>query len=332
LIRGAGLNLIPIDFSRSGINPFPESRSLVQLRALYRSEKPDLVHHVALKPVIYGSIAARHAHVKGTVNALMGLGWIFSSDSPKARALRPLVRTALRYALTGPGRRVIVQNQDDAELLINQGLARADAIRLIRGSGVDPAKYAATAPPPGVPLVVLPARMLADKGIVEFMQAAAMLKGEGVEARFVLVGQPDPVNPAAVAPEVIERFVRAGHVEYWGWREDMARVFSDASLVCLPSYREGLPKALLEAAASARAIVAADVPGCREIVRPGENGWLVPARDAAALATALKEAIAQPDVRARYGAAGRRIVEREFSLGAVIEQTLAVYRELTRQV
>jgi glycosyltransferase involved in cell wall biosynthesis len=112
----------------------------------------------------------------------------------------------------------------------------------------------------------------------------------------------------------------------------MARVFSDASLVCLPSYREGLPKALLEAAASARAIVAADVPGSREIVRPGENGWLVPARDAAALATALKEAIAQPDVRARYGAAGRRIVEREFSLGAVIEQTLAVYRELTRQV
>ncbi len=267
------------------------------------------MHHVALKPVIYGSIAARQTHVKGTVNALMGLGWIFSSDSRKARALRPLVRTALRYALTGQGKRVIVQNKDDAELLVTQGLAPADAIRLIRGSGVDPAKYPAADPPPGVPLVVLPARMLADKGVVEFMQAAAMLKSERVVARFALVGQPDPVNPAAIAPELIERFVREGHVEHWGWREDMTRVFFESSLVCLPSYREGLPKALLEAAASARAIVATDVPGCREIVRPGENGWLVPPRNAAALAAALKEAIARPDLRARYGAAGRRLVE-----------------------
>jgi glycosyltransferase involved in cell wall biosynthesis len=262
----------------------------------------------------------------------MGLGWIFSSDSRKARALRPLVRTALRHALTGRGKRVIVQNKDDAELLVAQGLAPADAIRLIRGSGVDPAKYPAADPPPGVPLVVLPARMLADKGVVEFMQAAAKLKSEGVVARFVLVGQPDPVNPAAIAPELIESFVRADHIEYWGWREDMPRVFFESSLVCLPSYREGLPKALLEAAASARAIVATDVPGCREIVRPGENGWLVPPRNATALAAALKEAIARPDLRARYGAAGRRLVEREFSLASVIEQTLAVYRELMRPV
>jgi glycosyltransferase involved in cell wall biosynthesis len=332
LIRDAGLNLIPLAFSRSGLNPFPEARSLIDIRGHYRNVRPELVHNVALKPVIYGSIAARHTHVKGTVNALMGLGWIFSSDSRKARALRPLVRTALRHALTGQGKRVIVQNKDDAELLVAHGLAPADAIRLIRGSGVDPAKYPTADPSPGIPLVVLPARMLVDKGVVEFMQAAAMLKSEGVVARFALVGQPDAVNPAAIAPELIESFVRAGHVEYWGWREDMPRVLSEASLVCLPSYREGLPKALLEAAASARAIVATDVPGCREIVRPGENGWLVPPRNAAALAAALKDAIARPDLRAHYGAAGRRLVEREFSLASVIEQTLAVYRELMRPV
>jgi glycosyltransferase involved in cell wall biosynthesis len=332
LIRDAGLNLIPLDFSRSGMNPLAEARSLVELRALYRRERPAIAHHVALKPVIYGSLAARQAGVPGTINALMGLGWTFSSDSAKARLVRPLIRIALRFALDGPGKRLIVQNKDDAALLVAQRLVPADAIRLVRGSGVDPAAYATTAPPPGAPLVVLPARMLSEKGVMEFMQAAAMLKEEGIHARFALVGEPDPANPSTVAPETISRFVSAGQVEYWGWREDMSRVYSEASLICLPSYREGLPKALLEAAACARAIVATDAPGCREIVRPGENGWLVPARDAPALAAALREAIARPDLCARYGAAGRRLVEREFSLTSVIEQTLAVYHELAGQI
>jgi glycosyltransferase involved in cell wall biosynthesis len=161
------------------------------------------------------------------------------------------------------------------------------------------------------------------------MQAAALLKASGIEARFALVGAPDKGNPAAVTFEEIETYARAGQVEYWGWREDMTQVLNMASVVCLPTfYGEGLPKSLLEAAASGRAIVATDVPGCREIVRHGKNGWLVPPRDVEALAGALKEAIAQPELCARYGNAGRRMVEREFSLDAVKEQTLAVYREL----
>ena len=160
------------------------------------------------------------------------------------------------------------------------------------------------------------------------MQAAALLKAEGVKARFALVGEPDAANPASLALNDIEPFVSAGHVEFWGWREDMPQVFSAANIVCLPTfYGEGLPKALLEAAASARAIVATDVAGCREIVRQGENGWRVPPRDVPALAEALREAIARPDLCAHYGAAGRRIVEQEFSLDAVIALTLAVYRE-----
>jgi glycosyltransferase involved in cell wall biosynthesis len=329
-IRDAGLKLAPVTIGRASLNPLRELQSVAELVGQYRRVAPDLVHNVAVKPVVYGTFAARAAGVKGMVNALMGLGWVFSSDSAKARALRPLVTAALRSSLSGGSMRTIVQNADDAALLAERRLTRAENIRLIRGSGVDPKRYATEPPPAGVPLIVLQARLLIAKGVREFMQAAALLKSEGVAARFALVGKPDSDNVAAVSRAEIERAVAAGDIEYWGWREDMPRVLSEASIVCLPSYGEGLPKALLEAAASARAIVATDVPGCREIVRPGENGWLVPPRDVAALAAALREAIARPDVCARYGGAGRRMVGREFSLDAVIRDTLAVYEELSR--
>lgn len=328
-IRDAGLRLIPITLARAGLHPAREVQSVAQLISLYRREAPDLVHNVALKPVIYGTLAARRAGAKGIVNAIMGLGWVFSSESAKARALRPFVRSALRYALSGPNVRTIVQNTHDANEIVEHGLTRPEFVRLIRGSGVDPAAFSTDAPPPGPPLVVLPARLIADKGVLEFMQAAVILRGEGVKARFALVGRPDADNPTAVDEQDIANAVDAGHVEYWGWCEDMPQVFRAATIVCLPtSYGEGLPKALLEGAAAARAIVATDIPGCREIVHPGENGWLVPPRDAPALAQALREAIAQPQLCARYGAAGRRIVERDFALDSIIRDTLAVYDEL----
>jgi glycosyltransferase involved in cell wall biosynthesis len=328
-IRDMGLRLIPINFARSGLNPTRELSTLSSLAALYQREAPDLVHNVSVKPVLYGTLAARSARVKGIVNAIMGLGWVFSSESAKAKALRPLVQTALRMALSGPNTRTIVQNSDDAAALVQRGLAPAQNVRLIRGSGVDPNLYSTAPPPPGTPLIVLPARLIADKGVMEFMQAAAILKAEGTKARFALIGKPDTGNPAALAAEVIERHARAGHIEYWGWRDDIPHVLTGASLVCLPTfYGEGLPKTLLEAAAAARPIVATDVPGCREIVHDGVNGWLVPPRDVGALADALRAAIAEPEMRARYGAAGRRMVERDFSLDAVIAATLATYGEL----
>jgi glycosyltransferase involved in cell wall biosynthesis len=328
-IRDAGLNLIPIKLARSGLNPVHEASTIAELSAVFAREKPDLVHNVALKPVIYGAWAARKAGAKGVVNALMGLGWVFSSDSLKARALRPFVRHALRQALSAPGTRTIVQNADDAALIANQQLARRDNIRLIRGSGVNPAEYAAEDAAVDVPLVVLPARLLIAKGVREFIAAAAQLKAQGVKARFALVGEPDTDNPAAISHEEILDAVVAGNVEHWGWRTDMPDVFAEASLVCLPTfYGEGVPKALIEAAAAARAIVATDVPGCREIVRPGENGWLVPPRNVEALAIALRQAIAQPGLCAEFGARGRHMVEHEFSLDVVIRETLAVYNEL----
>jgi glycosyltransferase involved in cell wall biosynthesis len=329
VIRAAGFALEPVLFNRSGLHPVSEARTVAALTAIYRRVRPDIVHHVALKPVVYGAIAAKGAGVRGIVNALMGLGYVFTSETAKARALRPFVRRALHASLGGPHKRLIVQNRDDLAAFTETGVVDKAHVRLIRGSGVDPMHYTTDPPPAGVPLVVLPARLLRDKGVIEFVDAARQLLAEGVSARFALVGDPDPVNPASLAPSDIAAWVREGVIEHWGWRSDMPAVLAQATVVCLPSYREGLPKALLEAAASTRAMVATDVPGCREIVRPDETGWLVPARDAALLAGALRKALARPDLRAHYAAAARQLVEAELSEARIVAETLAVYAELS---
>ena len=189
-------------------------------------------------------------------------------------------------------------------------------------------RFAATPEPDGLPLVILPARMLRDKGVEEFVAAARSLKQQGIGARFALVGDPDPENPAAIGEATLRRWHCEGVVEYWGWREDMTAVLRECHLVCLPSYREGLPKALIEAAASARAIVTCDVPGCRDVVTEGDNGLLVPPRDSAALANALRRLIVDPQLRARMGARGRQRAVAEFSVEHVITDTLSVYRQL----
>ncbi len=327
IIRNAGLNLIAADFDRSGLNPLRDSATIAKLAAIYRREKPDVVHHVAMKPVLYGSIAARAANVPRVVNAIMGLGYVFTSESAKAIILRPAVRLALRAALSAKSSRVIVQNRDDREQLITSQLVKEANVRLIRGSGVDIANFSVTPPPAGRPRVVLPARLLRDKGVVEFIEAARLLKRDGVDAEFILAGAPDPLNPASLNQNEIDAYVREGIVTDLGWRDDMASVFADATIICLPSYREGLPKALLEAAASGRPIVTTDVPGCREIVRHDVNGLLVPARNAHALAAALHHLIADPVLRARLATAGRAIVEAEFTLPRIISEILAVYSE-----
>jgi glycosyltransferase involved in cell wall biosynthesis len=328
IIRKAGLNLVALDLDRSGTNPLADASTVRKIVGLYRRLRPDIVHHVAMKPVLYGSIAARIARVPGIVNALMGLGYVFTSEHLKAKTLRPVIAAALRQATSSANSRVIVQNRDDAQQLVAQRLARPEQLRVIRGSGVDPDEYVPTPLPAGRPRVVLPARLLRDKGVIEFVEAARLLKRQGVDAEFVLAGAPDRVNPASLTEADINAWVREGVVTALGWRDDMPAVLAGATIVCLPSYREGLPKALLEAAAVARPIVATDVPGCREIVVPGENGWLVPPRDSVALAQALRQALGDPGLCAKYGARGREMIETRFAAKMVIGETLAVYDEL----
>ena len=328
-ITDAGLTLRTVAFNRSGLNPLQEFRTLRQIIKLYRQEAPDIVHHVALKPVIYGSIAARIARIKGIVNALGGLGYVFSSDSLRAKVLRWIVKPALRFSLGAANARLIVQNSDDRDMIVTDGLANAGSIHLIRGAGVDPAGFRQVTVTNELPLVILPARLLREKGVGEFVQAARLLRAQGVKARFALVGKPDLANPTSVSQVEIDAWVGEGVVEFWGWREDMAGVFSQAQIVCLPTYYgEGLPKALLEAGASGCAIVTTDIAGCREIVRHGVTGWLVPRRDVEALANALRQAIERPELRQQYGASVRALIAADFSMNSVITETIAIYRNL----
>jgi len=325
MIRSAGLQAISFELSRSGMNPIMESNAVMRLAALYHRVRPDIVHHVAMKPVLYGSLAAKMSGVRQVVNAIAGLGWLFASRSPIARLLKPHVRFALHLFLKQS--RIIVQNPDDARLVAGLGVDPC-RLRMIRGSGVDIERFTPAPEQPGPPVVVLPSRLLWDKGVREFVDAARKLRELDINARFALVGAPDPGNPAAVPDGTLLAWQKEGVVELWGHREDMPAVFHQSHVVCLPSYREGLPKALLEAAACARPIVTTDEPGCREIVRHMENGLLVPSRNSQVLAKAIGLLLANADLRRRMGEKGRHLVESEFFVEKVITDTLTLYQEM----
>jgi len=329
-ITAAGLKLYPVPFNRGGLNPLEEMQTLAEIGRIYRREKPDIVHHVALKPVIYGSLVAKWLGVGGIVNALGGLGFVFSSTAARARLLRSLVRPMLKFVLGGKRSLLIVQNRGNRDQLISEGMIDLGTTRLIRGAGVDPDAYRQVTVESDRPLVILPARLLREKGVCEFVEAARLLRGKGVNARFALVGKPDPANPASLTQAEVDQWAAEGVAEYWGWQDDMPKVFASAQIVCLPSYHEGFPKSLLEAAASGCAIVASDIPGCREIVVPGETGWLVPVQDASRLAAALEQAITRPTLRAQYGRAARALVVSDFSMRRIAQETIALYDELSR--
>jgi glycosyltransferase involved in cell wall biosynthesis len=301
---------------------------LLEVASLYLREKPDIVHQVSAKPILYGTLAARLCGTPAVVNALTGLGYVFVTETLKARLLRAGICAAYRLTLSKEGSRLLFQNADDLEMFVARGLVPRERTVLIRGSGVDVAHFTPSPEPAGTPLVVLPARMLWDKGVGEFVEAAAALRAGGTKARFALVGDPDSGNRAAVPASQLARWKEEGAVECWGHRDDMREVYAQAHVVCLPSYREGLPKALLEAAACGRPLVAADVPGSREIVRHEETGLRVPVRDAAALAAALRRLIEDGPLRARLAQRARRAAVEEFSQELVCEKTLGVYRSL----
>jgi glycosyltransferase involved in cell wall biosynthesis len=328
LIRREGLRLIPFENARSSLNPFSDLLVLARLIALYRREQPDIVHHVAMKPVLYGSLAAKTLRRARVVNALAGMGWLFSSEKGRARWLKPVVRRALkRLAASGL---TIVQNPDDRAMLVELGIDPA-RIRLIPGAGVDLDLFRPSVAPDGPPTVVMPTRLLWDKGVAEFVAAARLLRARGIEARFVLAGEPDPLNPASVSAADVRVWVNEGVIEHPGFVVDMPGLLARSHVVCLPSYyREGVPKSLIEAAAAARPIVTTDAPGCREVVRDGYNGLLVPPRSTTELATALQRLIVDPDLRDVMGRHGRDLAERHFGQDTIIRQTLAVYDELTR--
>ena len=325
MILQHGARVIPFDISRRGSNLFREFATILRLAGIYRKEKPDIVHHVAMKPMLYGSLVAHLVRVPHTINWVSGMGWLFVSGTRRAKFMQIAVRKALGILLRGTS--VIVENPDDQAIISTLGVADRH-IHLVRGAGVDTALYAPSPEPEGVQQVVLPARMLWDKGVGEFVSAARQLRQRGVKARFVLVGEPDTENPASVPMEQLLAWQKEGVVEWWGRREDMPRILANSHIVCLPSYREGLPKSLLEAASCGRAIVTTDVPGCREIVLDGGNGLLVEARNVPALADALSRLLDSPALRQKMGQRGRERVLDEFSQERIVARVLTLYREV----
>ena len=282
-----GLRWTPAPMLRRSLNPLREAALLLWLWRLVRTEKADIVHGFTIKCVIYGGVAARLAG-SARVNAVAGMGYVFISDELRARVLRPIVRSLMRMALGGRHARLVLQNKDDVAWFASSGLAAPDKIRLIPGSGVDCVRFSPNLGERSGPFTVLLAsRMLWDKGVREFIDAARILREQRRNIRFVLAGTPDTGNPATIPEEVLNDWQVTGIVEWLGHVDNMPKLFSQADVVALPSYREGLPKSLIEAAACGCALITTDVSGCRSVVTDGVDGLLVPVRDSTGLANAI---------------------------------------------
>jgi glycosyltransferase involved in cell wall biosynthesis len=318
-----GFRWLPFPFERKGMNPFEELFTIFRLVAIFRREKPDLVHLFTIKPVLYGSIAARMTGVSHAVNSITGLGYIFSNA---IFLLRVFVIMFYRLSLSKTS--VIFQNTDDLQYFVQNRIISNHQATLIPGSGVDVNVFHPVREPDGEPVVLIAGRLLRSKGIPEFVNAARQLRSEGIQATFVIVGEPYPDNPDSILPSELASWQEEGVIEAWGWHDDMAEVLAKSSLVCLPTtYKEGLPRLLLEAGASSRPVIATDIPGCRMVVRDGENGLLIPPGNQIALVTALKTLIQDPGLRQSMGARGREIVEQGFSVNQVIARTFDVYNQ-----
>ena len=323
----AGLSVHALPLARSGTRVLQELRTFLALRRIIIQVQPDVLHLVTIKPVLFGGIIARLLHRVRVVAAIPGLGTAFMQKGLQARVLQRLLFAAYRIAFANPRLVAVFQNADDERLLAQATTLRPAQCVRIRGSGVDLQAFVPT-PLPEAPMVVMVGRLLRDKGVNEFVEAARQLRAAGVQARFCLVGEPDAGNRSSVGDDQLEVWRQSGDVELWGFRADMPQVLQQAWIVVLPSYREGLPKVLLEAAASGRAVVTTDVPGCRDAIDPDVTGLLVPAREPQALARAIRQLLDDPALCLRLGQAGRVLAEREFSITSVVQAHLEIYARL----
>lgn len=325
-IRASGLPYHPLPLAQHGTSPLTEARTLQAMIALYRQLKPDLVHHVSIKPVLYGGIAARLTGVPAVVGAMSGLGYVFIGQQRKPRLLRQIVKPLLKLALGHPNTRMIFQNEDDLNVFTGLGLIQREATALIRGSGVDVNTFTPQPEASGKPVVLFAGRLMWQKGVGAFVELARALRGQ---ARFVIAGYAEATSPDTVPLEQLQAWADEGIIEWWGKRDDMPQVFAQSHVVVLPStYGEGVPKVLIEAAACGRALVTTDTPGCRDICRHAETGLLVAPADHTALVAAVQKLLADSTLRQQMGERGRALVLRDFALDVIVEQTFALYRHM----
>ena len=330
-IKEKGINVINIDFVRSAKSPLIDLLNIIKLIFIFRKEKPDLIHNVALKTILIGSLAALFSRNAVVVNAFTGLGYVFSSNQFQAKVIRLFIKPIFRLVIRRRNYWTIFQNPDDLNLFNNLGLIEPDRSMLIRGSGVNTSEFPQIIDTNKIPVVMLASRLLWDKGVGEFVGAAKRLRAENIKAKFVIVGDIDKENPMSIPVATIKQWVSEGYIDWKGHSNSMPEILSSASIVCLPSYREGLPKVLLEAAAVGRPLIATDVPGCREIVKNGENGILVKLKNIDSLYNAIKLLVLNKEMRQLMGECGRRLVESELSSDIINTQILDFYKKNTKQ-
>jgi glycosyltransferase involved in cell wall biosynthesis len=325
-IKREGFVLHPIPWKRGSASPTAALATICTVRSLYKRIKPDIAHHVAFAPAVLGSIAALGMPMR-KLNALAGLGFVFTSSTPRARLMRPLARSLLGFLLTRPRTTVLVQNPDDKAMVRRLGV-NDEHIALIPGSGVDVDELIPL-PEPDAPFTVgFVGRLLYDKGVQVLVRAQELLRDRGKPVRVLLAGAPDRSNPASIPEHTLQSWRQTHGLTLLGHVGDVRTVWAQSHVAVLPSRREGLPMSLLEAAACGRAMIATDVPGCREIVRPGVDGLLVPADDAQALADAIAQLMREPNLRARYARNARQIAVDEFSSKHVAAAIVALYGRL----
>jgi glycosyltransferase involved in cell wall biosynthesis len=329
-IEAEGFALHPLRWRRGSASVLGALSALREIAALYRRERPDILHHVSQKSILIGSIAAWLVGRRRVVNALTGLGFIFTAKSAKARALRSFILVVLRVTASGAGFRFLVENPDDGAMLRRMKIAPTDRIILIRGSGVDLAQYHPLPEPDAPPIVIgCATRMLRIKGVAELVDAFRRLRARGSTAVLLLAGATDAENPAAIPPDQLRVWSNEPGIEWIGHVEDIRTVWRRAHIAVLASQGgEGIPMSLMEAAACGRPLIATDVPGCREIVIQKETGLLVAPGDIEALADALHRMATDGALRASCGEAARRRVVDGLDAAAVGRQTVAVYRAL----
>lgn len=331
-ISDAGLTFHSLTDRRRTANPFHEAGLVLSLSRLIRRVRPNVLHLVTLRSLLYGGAAARLSGNPPTLHAVTGLGYLFTEDTLRVRAVRSVLLRLLQFATRQQRRRFLFQNPDDLELFVEAGVCAQSEASVILGSGVDVRSFRPGASATEIPTVLFAGRMLRHKGVGEVVEAAELLQRRGVQARFVLAGDTDPDNPGAVSRKELETWDRQQNVTWVGYRDDMRPLFREAAIVCLPSrYREGVPKVLLEAAASGTPVITTDRPGCREAVIDGTTGRLLTSPTPENIANAVDELLDDAGELRRMGRRARELAMERFSLRSVIESTLAAYRKLLRQ-
>jgi len=328
LLEQIGFKVSFVPISRGSINILKDLKSLFYIWSFFKKEAPDICHLVTIKPYLYGGIISRLLDVPCLVSAVSGLGTIFISKDFKSKFLRLLLYPIFKLAFNHSNQKIILHNKEDEDLLVRWGVLNPANVEIIKGSGVKIEKFKKIDEPSGMPVVCFAGRLIRDKGVNEFIDAARMLVNQGIQAKFCIAGDLDLNNPTGLKIENLKKIKEEGIVEILGYQKDIPALFAKSHIVCLPSYREGLPKSLIEAAAASRVTVTTDVPGCRDAIIPNKTGLLVPVKDSKKLADALKWLIESPNNRIEMGKAGRQYAKKEFAIEKIVQNHLDIYQDL----